>query len=230
MVPQISVVIPLHNGAKYVEAALNSIHNQTVQVAEILVIDDGSTDNGAELARQHPSRPIVFQQPNQGAAAARNCGIRKARFPFIAFLDHDDLWRPNKLLLQCAAFEQDPDLVTCFGRIDFFWEDPNCIEAKAFKGHHRTTAVPGYVTTTMLARASVFETVGMLDESLAQADSIKWCAALQDLGVKSRMLDAVLLDHRMHETNLTRRRENFASEILSVLRRRQQTRRPATDE
>ncbi len=220
----------MYNGANYIESALDSIRNQIVKVSEVIVVDDGSTDNGAVLASRHALRPTVLQQANCGGAAARNRGIRSARFPFIAFLDHDDLWRPEKLLLQYAAFEQDLDLVTCFGRIDFFWEDPDCAEAKAFKGHHRTTAVPGYVSTTMLTRATVFETVGLFDESLSQADSIKWCAKLKDLGVKSRMLDAVVLDHRMHENNLTRQRDNFAGEILNVLRSRLQARRAATDD
>jgi len=225
--PAISVVIPLYNGAKYIEDALSSIRDQPIPVAEILVIDDGSTDTGPEVARAHPSQPKVIRKDNAGPSAARNFGIRQAASPFLAFLDQDDLWRPEKLELQCQAFLDDPALMACFGSVDYFWEDPACDEARAFRDHPRTNAVHGYVTTTLLVRREVYDIVGFYDETLAHADSIAWCAALRDMGVAHRMLDAVVLDHRMHANNLTRRRERGASEILSVLHKRRQAARAA---
>lgn len=218
--PPISVVIPLYNGAKYIEAALDSVWDQPVPIGEIIVIDDGSTDNGAELAKGHRSQPTVLQQANGGPSAARNRAIQIAQYPFVTFIDQDDVWHEDKLILQCAAFEKDPDLSACFGRIDFFWEDSDCDEARLFKGHARTTAVQGYVTTTMLVRESVFETVGLFDEDLMFSDSIKWCADAKDIGINMRMLDEVVLYHRMHENNLTRRRKESKAEIMQLLRQR----------
>lgn len=221
----VSAVIPLYNGARFIEEALSSIQCQRIPVAEILVIDDGSTDAGPDLARAHPAKPRVIRKENSGPSAARNFGIRHAASPFLAFLDQDDLWRPEKLELQFQAFSEDRNLMACFGRVDYFWEDPDCDEARAFRDHPRTNAAHGYVTTTMLVRREIYDIVGFYDETLAHADSIAWCATMRDMGVSYRMLDAVLLDHRMHATNLTRRRERAASEILSVLHQRRQAAR-----
>lgn len=221
--PPISVVVPLYNGAKYIEAALSSVWDQPVPISEIIVIDDGSTDTGAALARRHPSQPIVVEQTNLGPSATRNRGIKMAQHPFVAFMDQDDLWHPDKLRLQCAAFAKDPDLLACFGKVDYFWDDPDCEEARLFKGNPRTTAVEGYITTTMLTRASVFETVGLFDEALSFADSIKWCAHAKDIGTNMQMLDDVVLYHRMHDNNLTRRRKESTAEIMQLLRQRRNT-------
>lgn len=218
--PPLSVVIPMYNGARFIEPALDSVIDQPVPVTEIIVIDDGSSDDGADLAARHRSRPTVYRQENRGPAATRNRGVQTAQTPFVTFIDQDDLWSEDKLVKQFAAFEEEPDLMTCFGRIDFFWEDPDCEEARTFDGHHRTNAVEGYVTTTMLARKEAFEKVGMFDENLTFADSIDWCTRLKDMGVPSRMLDDVVLYHRMHDTNLTRRRKESTAEILQLLRKR----------
>lgn len=94
----ISVVIPLYNGAAYIERSINSVLQQTFKEVEIVVVDDGSTDNGPDIVRQmqHPEIQLV-RQPNQGVSAARNTGIRKARYGLVAFLDADDEWLPNHL-------------------------------------------------------------------------------------------------------------------------------------
>lgn len=212
--------MPVLNGARFIEAALDSVISQPVPIAEIIVVDDGSTDNCADLAASHVSKPIVVKQSHRGPAAARNHGIKLAKSPFVAFMDHDDLWSEDKLVLQCQAFEDNPELMVCFGRVNYFWEDPDCEEALAFKDHARTNAVAGYITTTMLARKSVFDTVGYLDETLTFADSIQWTSELQDRGVPTHMLDEVVLHHRMHDTNLTRRRKESTAEIMQVLRKR----------
>lgn len=218
----ISVVIPIYNGSKFLVPALDSIQAQPFNVTEVIVVDDGSSDNGADLAKAHALAPKVLVQDNRGPASARNRGIKTAQGQMIAFLDQDDLWRPDKLTLQSAAFEQDPTLEICFGKVDYFWEDPECEEAQHFKGHQRTTAVSGFVTTTMLAKRSVFDTVGYFDETKIYADSIEWCAKMQDIGVNFRMLDDVVLDHRRHDTNMTLRRKQSTSEILAFLHKRKQ--------
>lgn len=110
----ISVVIPLYNGRLYIERSIRSVWSQTVLPAEIIVIDDGSTDNGPHLVEQmnHPMIRLV-RQANAGVSAARNKGIHEARFEYVAFLDADDEWLPDHLETitrlignypQCAVF------------------------------------------------------------------------------------------------------------------------------
>ena len=96
MIPAISVVIPLFNKEKYVERAIDSVLSQTSQVFEVVVINDGSTDNGPEIVRRYDDpRVRLVDQENEGVAAARNRGIIESKSELIAFLDADDKWLPN---------------------------------------------------------------------------------------------------------------------------------------
>ncbi len=93
--PSVSVVMPLYNKALYVAQAVHSVLSQTVEDFELIVVNDGSTDNGPEIVRRiRDSRIRVIDQPNGGVSAARNCGITEAGSDLIAFLDADDIWRP----------------------------------------------------------------------------------------------------------------------------------------
>ena len=108
--PSVSVVIPTYNRGPLVLEAVESVLAQTVPPLEIIVVDDGSTDDTRERLRPYLTRIVYRYQENQGVSAARNHGIREARGEFIAFLDSDDVWHPRKLELQLQVFEERPDL------------------------------------------------------------------------------------------------------------------------
>ena len=100
MIPQVTVAIPLYNARAYVAQALRSVQLQTFMDFEVIVVDDGSTDDGHKsVAAFSDPRITCLRQPNSGPSAARNVGIRAARGTFIAFLDADDLWRPDHLAI-----------------------------------------------------------------------------------------------------------------------------------
>lgn len=101
----ISVVVPCYNAGRYIAGSLRSVLAQTSSPLEIIVVDDGSSDGSADLVRREFPDVVVLSQANQGAAAARNLGIRHARGEWVAFLDADDLWLPGKLEAQskCIA-------------------------------------------------------------------------------------------------------------------------------
>ena len=111
--PTIDVVIPLYNMERFVEAAIRSVLEQTLSPGKILVVNDGSTDNGpllvSELAR-HDARIVLLNGPNQGLSAARNKGIAASEASHIAFLDSDDIWLPEKLERQRACLMHTPDV------------------------------------------------------------------------------------------------------------------------
>jgi glycosyltransferase involved in cell wall biosynthesis len=112
--PSISVVIPAFNATATLPRALDSVFRQTCTDFEVLVVDDGSSDD-TEAALAAYGRPVrLIRQPNQGAAAARNHGIREARGRLIAFLDADDFWHSRKLELQRQAFEAHPRIKLCW--------------------------------------------------------------------------------------------------------------------
>lgn len=121
----ISVVVPTYNCANYIAEALTSVLHQTLSPCEILVIDDGSTDNTAEVvAAFNDSRIRYLKQENAGVSAARNYGLECASGNFIAFLDADDRWLPTMLERQYATLSKDPELVFCFTNFIRF-DDPS---------------------------------------------------------------------------------------------------------
>lgn len=109
MAPLVSVIIPTYNRARFLREALASVLSQTYRPLEIIVVDDGSIDETPRLITGFPVRYV--RGPHRGVAAARNRGIRLARGPFLAFLDSDDLWLPEKLARQVAFFEAHPEAV-----------------------------------------------------------------------------------------------------------------------
>jgi glycosyltransferase involved in cell wall biosynthesis len=109
----IAVVIPVYKGAAYLAEAIRSVLAQTLPASEIFVIDDGSPDNSAEIARGFPGVTVITQA-NAGVSAARNNGIRLAQSTWIALLDQDDLWEPRKLERQLAALHAHPGADVCF--------------------------------------------------------------------------------------------------------------------
>ena len=96
-IPRVSVVIPTYNSSAMVEQAIQSVLAQTYRDFEIIVIDDGSTDGTKDVVRRFGERVRYFNQENQGVSAARNFGIHQSLGEYIAFLDSDDLWLPEKL-------------------------------------------------------------------------------------------------------------------------------------
>jgi len=118
--PTISAVIPAYNSAGTIASAIESVLAQTVEIDEIIVVDDGSSDNTAEIASQFP-RTQVIKQSNAGPAAARNTGTRAAKGEWIAFLDADDVWIPRKTEVQLKYIASDAGVIHCneFDPINF---------------------------------------------------------------------------------------------------------------
>ena len=109
----VSVIIPTYNRGRTIERAVDSVLAQDHRSLEVIVVDDGSTDDTAGRMRDrygHDSRVVYLRQPNGGVCVARNTGMARARGEFIAMLDSDDAWLPGKLRAQVAAFRKHPEL------------------------------------------------------------------------------------------------------------------------
>jgi glycosyltransferase involved in cell wall biosynthesis len=133
----VSVVIPAYNAERFIREAIESVQSQTLQVAEIIVVDDGSSDGTCEIAGSLGAR--VIQQTNQGVSAARNAGVRAATQPWIALLDADDVWDPRKIELQWGAIERYPSAALVYCYIDPF-VDPACKD-KSLREHYERAAL-----------------------------------------------------------------------------------------
>ena len=109
--PRISVVMPVYNVQAYIEDAIQSVLDQTFTDFELVIVDDGGSDNSIKIARTFSDERIrIVSQPNRGLAGARNTGIAKARAPYIALLDSDDCWHRDKLLLHYIHLRANPEI------------------------------------------------------------------------------------------------------------------------
>jgi len=170
-IPVVSVIIPTCNRARWVAAAVESVLNQDFEDFELLVIDDGSTDDTLQRLKGYGNRLRIICQPNRGVSAARNRGIRASTAPLIAFLDSDDLWLPGKLARQVAFFEQNPDCRIC--QTEEIWErngrrvNPRRRHAKtAGMIFERSLELCLVSPSAVMLRRTLLDAVGMFDEHL----------------------------------------------------------------
>ncbi len=120
----VSIIIPAFNAEKYIKETLKSALGQTYKNIEVIVVDDGSTDKTAEMVKSfNDPRLIYIHQGNKGQSAARNAGIQKAKGEYIAFLDSDDLFLPQKIERQVEFLKNHPDCGLCYCKIYHFFSD-----------------------------------------------------------------------------------------------------------
>ncbi len=220
MTEAVSVIIPVRNGERFLPAAIASVAAQTYPAAEILVVDDGSTDATREIALASGARYMT--SPARGSAAARNAGAAAARSPLLAFLDHDDLWMPEKLERQVEALGAEPGLglVTTRARLRV---EPGASPPGWFRGDEN--AFSGAPISTMLVTARVMTEVGGFNPAFKHADDYDWLLRARDAGVLGKELDAVLVEYRVHGTNHSLDRRLVDPELMEALRASMRRRR-----
>jgi glycosyltransferase involved in cell wall biosynthesis len=223
--PLISCIVPVYNGERYLREALDSILAQTYRPLEIILADDGSTDETAALAANYGDQVRYVFQPNAGTAAACNLGLKAAQGDFVAFLAADDLWHPEKLSRQISRFQTRPNLDLCVTYVKNFWIPELKEEAERFRNHRISQPLPGYVPQALLARRALFETVGSFNVALRHADATDWLLRAVDQGAVIELLPDVLVYRRIHQTNLSRRmasasREEYVQLVKATLDRR----------
>ena len=169
--PKVSVVIPTYNRGWVLREAIDSVLAQDYTDYELIVVDDGSTDNTREILDSYGRDIIVLQQPNQGVSAARNRGIAESRAQLVALLDSDDIWLPQKLTRQVAFFKSNPDALIC--QTEETWVR-NGVRVNPKKRHHKFSGMifePSLALclvspSAVMIRKTLFDTVGLFDESL----------------------------------------------------------------
>jgi len=209
-----SVIVPVFNGERFLAEALQSVLAQTLPPDEIIVVDDGSTDGSAALAAQFP-RVLVLQQPNRGAGAALNLGIRHARGDLLAFLDADDRWLPGKLAAQSAILAADATVDMVFGHVRQFRQG---------EGEGQTVVISepqvGIGRCAMLIRRAAFVRAGAFSEDPGLPEFIHWYLQAQAAGLRAVILPEVVFERRIHAHNSGggRSQEALRQSYLRVLR------------
>ncbi len=211
----ISVIIPTYNAGIYIEEALNSVLGQTYIDYEVIVIDDGSIDNTQEIVESKFPMVNYIYTHNQGASRARNIGISYAKGDYVAFLDADDLWLPEKLEKQLAVFDEYPEVMLVFTESCSF--DKNGFRNKPFLKKERLMKgdivknifIHSYVgTPTVMIKKSVIDEIGFFEEDLIVAeDDNLWLRIAMKF--KIALVDEDLVHCRIRENSLTTTPGNF---------------------
>lgn len=209
----ISVIIPNHNGARFLAEAVSSAIGQDYPEKEIIVVDDGSTDNSVERLMEFGTKIRVIETPNRGASAARNAGIFAAKGEYLAFLDSDDLWVENKLSLQFERMQKSGlDLVYCHGQEFGSSNGTDAFHQAVFSGdcykyfrQFPAKAIIDMGPSTVLLKKSLLPMSGVFDSSfLGPAEDWdffrRYCRS-----AKVGFCDQVLVHRRNHSNNVSHR-------------------------
>jgi glycosyltransferase involved in cell wall biosynthesis len=216
MLPEVSVIMPVLNGERFIAEAIQSIVDQTFGPCELVVVDDGSTDRTGEIVSEFegklPIRRVRHEKP-RGIAPSMNDGVRNASGRFITFLDHDDSWMPDFVETQIAALRDHPE--TGMVHSDFQTIDANgrVLEAKVSVDRGRGMRPSGrvfrelfmdsfIVGNSVMIRKECFDRLGMFDESLRWGDYHMWLRIARHYNVD--YVDRVLTRYRQHSTQSTR--------------------------
>jgi len=217
----ISVIIPAYNRELYLEEAIQSVLAQTCPPEEIIVVDDGSTDHTREKVRSFGERICYLFQENRGASSARNAGVDRSRGRFLAFLDSDDVWVPQKLEWQMDHLIRHPETAMVHGHIQAFLS-PELEPSDQLRID--TRCLPGLSVTCLLIRREAFMKAGPFDPGIQGGEYIEWFSRAGDRGCSNHVLPQLVTRRRVHLSNSVLDRKqmnaNYSRVLKTILDRR----------
>lgn len=213
----VGVVIPARNAADYIGEAIESVLSQGDLVTELVVVDDGSEDETpAAAARLGNGRVRVLHQEQLGPAAARNHGARSLSTDLLAFLDADDLWTAESLRRRMELMGS-TSADAAFGLMEQFVSE-RLSEEERKRLHYDPRPQPGWASGAMLVRRKAFQEIGPFPEHRRGGDFIEWFLAARRGGLRTVMVDVVVLRRRLHDRNISRTEPAINSDYLSIVR------------
>ncbi|MHB0870579.1 MAG: glycosyltransferase family 2 protein [Chloroflexota bacterium] len=222
----VSVIIPVYNHGRYLAEAIESALGQSYRALEVIVVDDGSTDDSGKVAEGFGSSIRYHRHVHAGISATRNRGVELARGAYLSHLDADDLWTERKLELQVAALEADPGLDMVFGLMEQFFS-PEVAESLARRLRCPEGATQAHIPGTMLIRRAPYERVGPIETDWRVGGFISWYAMAVDMGLREVMLPEVLLRRRIHGANQGIRERRARGDYVRMLKASLDRRRKA---
>lgn len=210
----VSVILTSYNSEKYINEAILSVKSQTLFPKEIILIDDGSTDNTVNIAKEHKEVKI-YEQRNMGPSSARNKGLDIANGSHVAFLDADDYWEINKLELQVEFLKNNPDANIVAGKM------------QEFDNLNKETDEPKLcpLLSCILIEKEVFIKVGLFDEKLRVSEDSEWLLRVNKNDVKIHYIEQVIIKKRKHDKNLSSNTSSVHKELLSSLHKHMKVKR-----
>lgn len=211
--PAVSIIIPVLNGEKYISDAIESALNQTYKHTEIIVVNDGSTDNTAERIGPYLSRVKYFYQDNAGVANARNKGVQNSQGEFIAFLDHDDIWLPEKIERQVDYFLKNTQSKFVHTPVKYINHLGEIIEPSGYWGKLKFNREVknakeifmhfAMLQSTMMIKKEIFDEIGLWDQAFTSCDGYNLCLRIAfkyTLG----FINEPLVLYRLHDSNVSK--------------------------
>jgi glycosyltransferase involved in cell wall biosynthesis len=221
----VSVVMPVFDGARHLADAIESVLAQTYRPVELIVVDDGSTDDSATIARRYAPSVQLLVQAHEGCGSARNRGATAANGAYLAFCDADDRFPSDRLERQLVPLSSDPRLDGAFGEIEEFLSqevDEHVSDVLRDPRPRRRVRL----VTTLLLRASSFWRVGRFATDLGRGVDLDWIARADDRGLRTEPCDGVVTYRRLHDASTGFRRRGEEDDYvravrLAITRRRQ---------
>ena len=215
---KISVLIPCYNAAAYIGEALESVFGQGVELHEVIVVDDGSTDWSGEVVREFGRRVDYHRQANGGISRARNASLALATGDVVAFLDADDIWPGGSLASRAEALTADPSLGYVCGVVEHF-VSPELKEPWASR-HAANIGPPAAArfAGAMLVRRPIFERVGRFDGRLRVGETVDWVSRADQLGISWEEIPDLVLRRRLHTSNTGLTQRASRGDYLGVAR------------
>jgi hypothetical protein len=212
----VSVILPVFNGGKYLEETIRSVLAQEFRNFEFIAVDDGSTDNSADIIKKYKEIKYIYQN-NQGVASARNRGVEESRGEIIALIDQDDLWTPDKLSLQVRCLLKYPGVFYLVAKQEVFLE-PGTEKPGWLKEDVLGREQFGFLLGTVVGYRRLFENDNRFNTSYQYASDTDWFFRMKDAGIPMKHLDEVLLKKRVHHSNQSYDVEKIHREILDLVK------------
>jgi glycosyltransferase involved in cell wall biosynthesis len=226
----VSVVIPCFNQATFLDEAIESVLAQTYPHFEAIVVDDGSTDNTAEVAARHPGVRLVRQHANRGLSAARNAGLRESAGDFVVFLDADDRLKPRALEIGLTALRAHPECAFVSGQVELTNHDGSLLRAAQHRvidrDHHRMLLEGNPILShaTVMYRRQALDVVGDFDEQLDACEDYDLYLRITRR-FKAYTHDECVAEYRRHGGNMHRDPARMLRAALSALRKQRKAAR-----
>jgi len=220
--PTVNVIIHTYNNERFIAETVESVLNQTYKEYEIVVVDDGSVDGTRDALIPYMQKIRYHYKENGGIASAKNAGIGLSQTEFVAFLDHDDLWAPDKLQLQMECFNENSQVGLVYAKYTSF-RDGKELRTKPEKGYSgwifKELLSKSFIqTSTVVVKRECLDAVGPYDESFSLGDEYDMFLRIARK-FQCSFIDKSLTRYRVHDTNASNNDFLFDNENLGVYKK-----------
>ncbi len=215
----VSVILPIYNAERYLAEAVESVFLYHFEPLELIVVDDGSTDRGAELIPAFGKNIHYVYQSNQGPSSARNTGLSMATGEIIAFIDADDIWPEGKLKTQLQLLHDLPEIDVVWGKSRYQFESEAVVHYFSETEFAADTVFNAFLGAALF-RKRVFERVGLFDSTLRFGEDWDWLNRASELRVPILKTEDCSLIYRVHAQNMTSDKKEVDFHTVKLLKKK----------